>query len=314
MTTLDARARSAAHAVNAGVAEFTPAAAFATVVVRQQRWRTFQAAFTGAMAAAIIVIIGLMATPSPGPEVADVPITAVEPTIPAPEPEVAPPPVVVPTTQAPATTTTTTSTTTPTTTAPVVAPPTTEPERDTTPPPLTITKPTNDQHFETDVIEFRGTTEPGATVAAGQYLADVDREGNWSIVLILSPGANGARFVATDAAGNQTTAGVTVHYDVPETTEPPPKDPPREEIGFTAHSVYGSCEENPPYDVYWGTAPPGTPISIESEYGSGVTEANANGDWEIRVYFPEAPFEKEFTVKAKDDKGNKKTFGFIRFG
>jgi hypothetical protein len=105
-----------------------------------------------------------------------------------------------------------------------------------------------------------------------------------------------------------------VHLDVPETTEPPPKDPPRDEIEFTAHSVYGSCEENPPYDVYWGTAPPGTPIYVESEFGSGVVEANENGDWEIRVYFPEAPVEKEFTVKVKDNKGHKKTFGFIHFG
>ena len=83
-----------------------------------------------------------------------------------------------------------------------------------------------------------------------------------------------------------------------------------EEIEFTAHNVYGVCEENPPFDVYWGTAPPGTPIYVESEYGSGSTTANDNGDWEIKVYFPEAPAEKEFTVKVKDDKGQKFYFGF----
>jgi hypothetical protein len=307
MTTLDARARRAAHSIRAGVAEFTPAATFDTVVLRQQRWRTLQAGFAGALSAAVIVLIALMATPSPAPEVADVPVTVVEPTVPVPEPEVVPP-IITPTTEAPIAETTTTTTTT-TTAAPVTTT-TTEPP-DTTPPELTITAPKPEERFEVDVIEFRGTTEPGATVFAGQYQADVDGAGNWSIVLVLSPGANGARFVATDAAGNQSEARVTVYYDVPEPKEPPPEEPPKEEIKFTAYNVYGSCEESPPYDVYWGTAPPGTPIYIESEFGSGVTEANANGDWEIRVYFPEAPPDKVFAVKVKDNQGNKKIFEFV---
>ena len=160
------------------------------------------------------------------------------------------------------------------------------------------------------MIEFRGTTEPGATVFAGQYQAYVDGEGNWSILLVLSPGANGARFVATDAAGNQAEARVTVHYDPPKpttTTKAP------EEIEFTAHNVYGSCEETPPFDIYWGTAPPGTPIYVESEYGSGSTTANAEGEWEVKVYFPEAPAEKVFSVKVKNDEGKKFYFEFIHY-
>ena len=43
------------------------------------------------------------------------------------------------------------------------------------------------------------------------------------------------------------------------------------------------------------------------------TEANENGDWEIKVFFPEAPAEKVFVVKAKDNKGNKKLFEFIHY-
>jgi hypothetical protein len=307
MTTLDARARSASHAIRAGVAEFTPASSFDAVVVRQQRWRTIQAGLAGAVTAAIIVLVATTATPSPEAEVADVPVTVVETTIPESQPEVVPPLVVTTTTVAPETTTTTEAPETTTTTTTT----TTEPP-DTTPPPLTITTPKDNEHFEVDLIEFAGTTEPGATVFAGPYEADVDGDGNWSIKLILSPGANGALFTATDAAGNQTEARVTVHYDVPETTTTkPPEEPPKEEITFTAHRVYGSCEENPPYDVYWGTAPPGTPIYVQSEYGSGETEANANGDWEIRVYFPESPGGVEFSVKVKDDKGHQETFGFV---
>lgn len=297
MTTLDARARSAAHSIHAGIAEFTPATTFDTIVVGQQRWRTFQAGLTGAVAAAIIVLVGISVAPSPQPEVAEVPVTVVEPTIP--QFDVVPPPLPS-TTEAPEQTTTTS------TTAPVAV--TTTTEADTLPPLLTITTPKADEHFEIDVIEFRGTTEPGATVFAGQYQANVNADGNWSIVLVLAPGANGARFVATDAAGNQTEARVTVHYDVPETTTT--TKAPKDEIKFTAFNVYGTCEENPPFDVYYGTAPPGTPIFVESEFGSGSTEANADGAWEIKVYFPEAPAETEFTVKVKDNAGNKFLFGF----
>jgi len=298
MTTLDARARRAAHSIHAGVAEFTPAATYDVIVVRQQRWRTLQAATAGAVTAAIIVFAGIAVTPSSTPEVADIPPTVVEPTVPTPQPVVVPPVVATTTTEAPATTTQ----------APPAITTTTVPP-DTTPPMLEITSPKPDEHFEVDVIDFRGKTEAGATVFAGQYEATVDGEGNWSIRLVLSPGANGARFVATDAAGNQTEARVTVHYDVPATTTTePPKD-----IDFTAHSVYGSCAETPPFDVYWGTAPPGTPIYIESEYGTATTEANINGDWEIRVYFPEAPADKGFAVKVKDDKGNKKVFEFVHY-
>ena len=106
MTTLDARARSAAHAINAGIAEFTPAASFDVVVVRQQRWRTIQAGLAGAAAAVLVVLAGMAITPSPAPEVAEVPVTVVEPTIPTPE---IVPPIVTPTTEAPEPATTTTT-------------------------------------------------------------------------------------------------------------------------------------------------------------------------------------------------------------
>ena len=302
MTTLDARARRAAHSINAGIAEFTPATGFDVVVVRQQHWRTLRAGLAGVAAAVLVVLAGVAITPSPSPEVAEIPTTIVEPTLPKVEEPRIVPPVVVTTTDAPeAASTSTTAAPAPTTSTTVA---------DTIPPPLAITSPKPDEHFEVDVIEFKGTTEPGATVFAGQYQASVDGSGNWSIALVLSPGANGARFVATDAAGNQTEARVTVHYDLPETTTTTTTKAPKEEYEFTAHNVYGVCEENPPYDVYWGTAPPGTPIYVESEFGTGSTVANEGGDWELRVNFPEAPAEEEFTVKVKDDKGNKFYFSF----
>jgi len=72
--------------------------------------------------------------------------------------------------------------------------------------------------------------------------------------------------------------------------EPPPP------IEKTAHSTFGSCSEDPPYDVYHGTAPEGTNISITSSYGSGSTTANGSGEWSKKVFFEGAPLDEPFTV------------------
>jgi hypothetical protein len=248
-----------------------------------------------------------MFAPSPDPDVAT---TLVEPTVvtteapvtettgvPTPEPQVTVPPAIetTETTQAP------TTTEAPTTTL------------DTTAPGLTITSPEDDAHFEEKTVTFSGITEPGATVVAGgKWEAPVNAEGHWSIQLVLSAGANGASFVATDAAGNESTARITVHLDVPE-EEPPPEEPPppEEGVAFTAFSTYGSCEETPPYDIYHGTADPGTTVTITSEYGSGSVSANGSGNWEKKVFFPEAPYGQTFVVTVKDHNGKKKQFEFV---
>lgn len=87
----------------------------------------------------------------------------------------------------------------------------------------------------------------------------------------------------------------------PTTTEPKPTDPPvtepkGETSEWSAFQVYGACEDDPPFDVFYGTASPGATISITSEYGSGSTTAGEAGEWEVRVYFPTAPFGEKIKV------------------
>ena len=200
-------------------------------------------------------------------------------------------------------------TTTPTTTVTTSAP---EPEpahqADTTPPLLAITDPADGELVENKVVVFSGVTEPDATVHRGKYPAEIDSEGHWTISLIVSPGSNHVTFVAVDPAGNESTAAVTVLYE-PAAEEPPPEEPP--EVGFSAFATFGSCEEIPPYDIYYGTAKPGTVVTISSEYGSGSAEVDAEGNWEAQVFFPSAPKDKSFTVTVKDYKGDKKKFSFV---
>ena len=83
---------------------------------------------------------------------------------------------------------------------------------------------------------------------------------------------------------------------------------------FTAHQQYGSCGEEIPYDVFYGTADAGERIWVESPYGSGVTEANKDGHWEIKVKFPEAPPGKVFEVVVEAEHGGRKVFTFVNTG
>jgi hypothetical protein len=191
---------------------------------------------------------------------------------------------------------------------------------DTIPPLLVVSTPSDGEHFTSAVITFTGVTDPEAqVVAAGKFSAVVQADGSWSIDLVLSPGANGAHFVATDEAGNETSVGLVVYLD--ESAPPPPEEedkeppppPPPPTVEFTALQTYGSCEEDPPYDVFHGTADPGTTVTVTSEYGSGSALAGDEGEWVVTVFFPEAPHGEPFVVKATDHTGAKRTFEFVSY-
>jgi hypothetical protein len=83
---------------------------------------------------------------------------------------------------------------------------------------------------------------------------------------------------------------------------------------FEAHQKYGSCGEEVPYDVFYGSAKPGATISASSEYGSNSTTANGDGRWEMKVTFPDAPSGKAFNVSIKASTGQSKTFSFTNTG
>jgi len=204
------------------------------------------------------------------------------------------------------TTTTGAPPTTTSATTPVTLPPATAPAvADNTAPSLAITFPENGARVTEKSLRFEGTTEPGAVVAAGPYLAEVSADGHWSIVLLLNAGGNLAAFTSTDAAGNVAEASVSVIYEAPA---PPKKEPPP--VEFTAVQRWGSCTESPPYDEFSGMAKPGTQVSILSSFGSGSTTVAENGEWYLKVFFEGAPYGETFEVKAKDEFGHKVIFEF----
>lgn len=193
-------------------------------------------------------------------------------------------------------------------------------EPDTTPPGFEILSPANGTRLDNKVVTFEGYVEPGSTVTRGQFSAQVDGE-HWRIALVLSPGKNIVGFVATDAAGNKADDSVTLYYDPPKAEEEDDKkdkeDGGDDEPGFvefSANQKYGSCAENPPYDVFFGTATPGTKIWIESPYGGTSTTANGDGQWSAKVTFWEAPVGKTFEVVIESSEGDRKVFAFTHTG
>ncbi|MEA3510695.1 MAG: hypothetical protein U9R51_04595, partial [Actinomycetota bacterium] len=98
------------------------------------------------------------------------------------------------------------------------------PKADTSPPAIQVLSPKDGSTVTSRVVEFTGVTERGAEVFSGPFEAEVDN-GEWSINLVLAPGANGAAFTARDAAGNEATIRITVTYDAPDATPTTTKAP-----------------------------------------------------------------------------------------
>lgn len=312
MNPVDARARSASSAIHESLAMAAAPAPFAAVVRRAAIAKVINLAMVGAGIAMFIAAGSAFRTPQPSTPVAD---SVTSTTTEAPAPTTTPAPkedvvVALPTTtetpptttSAPTTTAAPTTTTTeapPTTTTTKPPPPTTTKPPDTTPPMIEITFPENRKRVTEPVIKIQGVTEPGAVVKLGDRKAEMGEEGLWRIRVELEPGRSRLVVVAKDAAGNLARDAVVVFYDAPDIAL------------FTAHAKFGSCELDPPYDVYYGTGEPGSAISVTSEYGSGATTVDLDGGWEIKVFFPEAPPGKVFLVTVGDDHGRSKSFEFV---
>lgn len=139
--------------------------------------------------------------------------------------------------------------------------------------------------------------------------------------------------VTTTTAGAAITTGEPAHLDptpsttaapapldttttvpAPTTAPPPPTTTTAAAapIPFSAEARYGSCEEDPPYDEYSGTAAPGATVTVTSPWNAtATTTADGSGQWFLRVEFPDAPVGEVFQVTTTD--GSSRTvFDFVR--
>lgn len=185
------------------------------------------------------------------------------------------------------------------------------------PPELVILYPSDGAKVDDEKMVFEGEVTPGTRVFAGKWEADVDEKGAWRIVLFLEPGTQTAKFHA-ESEGGYAEAKVTVTRivaDKPKEDAPTEDKPKVDETAYelVAHQVYGVCEAELPYDVFWGETKPGAHVLVWSEYGSAETYANEDGQFELRVDFPEAPYGQSFQVKVKSIE-QKRYFEFTSYG
>ena len=117
----------------------------------------------------------------------------------------------------------------------------------------------------------------------------------------------------------------------PPATNPPPTEPPATappttappdptttttaaqgvQKPFSAEYTYGTCNSDPPFDIYYGFANAGATITVASPHGGGTTTVHEDGTWEITVEFPDSPVGVEFDVTVSTAQGST-TFTFMR--
>lgn len=83
-------------------------------------------------------------------------------------------------------------------------------------------------------------------------------------------------------------------------------------VEFTAFQKYGWCSDPEPYDVYYGTARPGSTIIVTTEgHGSASTTAGDSGKWDLKVFFTNTTPGQPFAVTVGDSDGHATSFEFV---
>lgn len=111
----------------------------------------------------------------------------------------------------------TTSTVAPETTATADTTTTTEPPTPTEPvddqPPVVETTPADGDVVDTFMVEFAGTTEPGAEVTVNGEPVELDNDGSFAVMLASDLGENEVTIEAADELGNAGAANLTYTFE-----------------------------------------------------------------------------------------------------
>ncbi|MGI0148413.1 MAG: Ig-like domain-containing protein, partial [Thermoplasmata archaeon] len=86
---------------------------------------------------------------------------------------------------------------------------------DRTPPAVSLAAPASGSTVNVASVRVSGTTEPGAALLVNGIGVTVGSDGGFSLLIALAVGSNTITAIATDAAGNQNTASVTVTFADP---------------------------------------------------------------------------------------------------
>jgi hypothetical protein len=175
---------------------------------------------------------------------------------------------------------------------------------DSTPPKITITSPTSSGTYtaKTSPLTIGGTASDNIGVSQVTWSSSRDSSGtavgttNWSASVALLSGSNVISVTAWDAAGNCTTATLTVSYTAPDSTPPT--------VTITAPTPSGSYTSATTPLSIGGTASDNigvTQVSWSSSRGGSGT-ATGTTTWSASVALQSGP--NVITVTARDAAGN----------
>jgi hypothetical protein len=146
---------------------------------------------------------------------------------------------------------------------------------------------------------FYGNAQPGSAIRIGSEWGVAETvagpEGHWEATLVM-PEVPAGTTVAVRITSSTSER-------VREFTLQRPGDPAPPSIDFTANAALTSTDASPPFNEYWGTSTAGAVITITSPYGGAVVESNADGRWNARPTFPDAPVGETFNVHITSSKG-----------
>jgi hypothetical protein len=77
---------------------------------------------------------------------------------------------------------------------------------------LTVTQPTDESIISTDKVAVIGITTAGAVVSINGELAEVDAEGNFTMMVVLEEGPNIIEVIASDLEGNEESHILVIVY------------------------------------------------------------------------------------------------------
>ena len=77
---------------------------------------------------------------------------------------------------------------------------------------LTVTEPVDESIINADKVEVMGITTPGAVVSINGELAEVDGEGNFTMMVALEEGPNFIEVIASDLEGNEESRTLVIVY------------------------------------------------------------------------------------------------------
>lgn len=158
---------------------------------------------------------------------------------------------------------------------------------------LTMTQPIDESIINTDKVEVIGVTVPNAVVSVNGNLAEVDAEGNFTMMVVLEEGPNLIEVIASDSEGNQESHTLVIINVPSETTE----------TGFfltVTQPDDNSTTTSDKVEVK-GLTSPGVVVTVNGN----LAEVNEEGNFTMMVVLEEGP--NLIEVIASDSEGNQES-------